>query len=81
MAVKDGSKEIKVNELEGLSLGALNLRVIKETIEYMTRLLSSPEVARERITEEYLQRTKPLCDEMDRKEQLYLEGHRANIRY
>ena len=78
MAVRDDSKP-KKNELESLSLGELHMKIAQETARYVENILSNPGVDRERFTDDYLQRMQPIANEIDRKEQIYLEYHNSQI--
>lgn len=82
MAVRQDAREPKENDLSGLAYMDLVEMLVNENRTYRDNL-SAIDTAEERrrITDEYLQRIKPIKEEGARREQLYLEGHRANVRY
>jgi hypothetical protein len=82
MATRDDAKETKKAGLERLSLFELVEKFANELITYRTDLSKEvPKAFREQITREYEERTQSIKSEINRREQLYLEGYRTNIRY
>jgi hypothetical protein len=87
MALRRDSNQPKKNSLENLSLIELFEKFANELITYRSSLVTEnyPDISAEQINEhkkeKYLQKTKELREEINRREQLYLQGHRANIRY
>ena len=69
------------DNLKGIGLSKLVEKLIQETITYRNSLLKgdngspyhSAAQINENIREEYMKRTKPLRDELDKREQLYLD--------
>lgn len=79
MALKEDAKEPNRTGLEGLSLGVLVERFANEIATYKTDLSTSPEERKKLVTEEYKKRIQPIIKELDKREQLYLEGHKTKI--
>lgn len=69
------------DNLKGIGLSELVERLVQETITYRKNLLSgdngspyhSVTQINKSMTERYMKKTKPLRDELDRREQLYLD--------
>lgn len=81
MAVREDANEPKKTDLESLSRSELEERFITETFIYMGRLAkedsSNPYVEpfNKKVREEYLERTKALRTEIDRRDRLSQEYH------
>jgi hypothetical protein len=79
MATRQYHSEPKKKDLESLSLSELMERFVNEIFTYRTNLSTALKQETEQITDEYMQRTKQLREELGRREQLYLERHNEFI--
>jgi len=80
MILKQDYREVQKSNLEGLSLFELFERVANEVFNHRKKLSASSSEGREYLEEEYMQKTRPLREEVIRREQLYLEYYRTFIK-
>lgn len=67
--------ETESQRLQRMKKSELEETFFNEIITYRANLSAGLRQEREQITQEYMQRTKLLREEIDKREQLYLEYH------
>ena len=79
MVLRKDSTKPKKNSLESLSLSELVETITNEVITYRNILSKVSEKEIDFVTDEYTRRTKPLKEELNKRENLYLLYHQTYI--